>query len=1008
MLRTSSAAVKSSSRRHGTPLRGRIFAAGAAAALAFAAASHADVITIGASQDNTLYSESGSESNGAGEYVFAGRTKDGPIRRGLVRFDVAAAVPAGSLIANVSLSLYMSRTRTQDQTVSLSRLQAAWGEGTSSASGEEGGGAPATTNDATWTHRLYPSTTWSAAGGDFSGTPSASAVVGGQTAFYTWSSSGLAADAQAWLDAPSSNFGWILVGNESTTRVVKRFNSRTINDVTRRPALTITFIPPAATGACCAANGSCSVVTDPGGSCTGTYQGGGTSCTPNVCPQPTGACCLPTATASCTQVTPAQCSSQGGTYQADFQACAATDCPVVLEPFVESLPLPAVAQPTIGSPGGAASYTLAMREVEQKLHRDLPPTKVWGFGDGPTGASFPGPTIEAAAGQPVTVTWKNDLRDLATGQLRTEHALPVDLCMHGATDASARTVVHLHGGHVQSQYDGYPESTLLPGQQAVYEYPNLQLPATLWYHDHALGITRLNVMMGLAGFYLLRDPFEGALGLPSGPYEVPLAIQDRSFEPDGSFEYPEMWHEHFLGNTVLVNGKVWPVLNVARGKYRFRILDGSNSRTYRLRLSNGASFQVIGMEGGLLPAPVTVSEVTLGPGERADVVVDFAPYGAGTEIRLVNDAPAPFPGTPGVGVVPNVLKFVVTSATGHTAALPASLRPQEALDPVDAVVTRDFELAKGADPCAGSMWTINGLGWEDVTEYPELGTTEIWRFVNRSGVTHPMHMHLVMFQVLDRQAFDDIGGNVVPIGSPVPPPPHEAGWKDTVQVGPNEIVRVIARFERYTGRFPYHCHVLEHEDHEMMRQFETVTACGDGAHGIPAEECDDGNQVGDDGCSPTCQVEDECADGIDNDGDGRTDHPDDTGCSSATDFLETTPARACDNGIDDDGDGLVDVPDDPGCRNPNGTVEAPQCQDGLDNDGQPGIDFDGGASLNGGVPLAAPDPQCTAAWGNSEAVPASGSGCGMGPELLLLVPALAALRRRRSLSSIDPAARRGR
>jgi cysteine-rich repeat protein len=507
-------------------------------------------------------------------------------------------------------------------------------------------------------------------------------------------------------------------------------------------------------------------------------------------------------------------------------------------------------------------------------------------------------------------------------------------------------------------------------------------------------------MMGLAGFYLLRDAFEQGLGLPSGEYEVPLAIQDRSFDPDGSFEYPAAWDEHFFGNTVLVNGKVWPYLNVKRGKYRFRMLDGSNSRTYRLRLSNGASFQVIGMEGGLLPAPVTVSEVTLGPGERADVIVDFAPYAAGTEILLVNDAPAPFPGTPGVGVIPNVMKFVVGSQTGHTAAVPASLRPIEALDPADAVATRDFELRKMGDPCTGSMWTINGLGFDDITEYPELGTTEIWRFVNRSGVTHPMHMHLVMFQVLDRQAFDDVGGNIVPIGSPVPPPAHEAGWKDTVQVGPNEILRVIARFERYVGRFPYHCHILEHEDHEMMRQFETTTTCGDGTRGIPIEACDDGNQVADDGCSPSCTVEDQCANGLDDDGDGRTDFPSDPGCASAADFLETTPALACDNGLDDDGDGFTDVPDDPGCGgNPSRTLENPQCQDGVDNDGQTGIDFDGGASVNGGVPLAVPDPECTSAQKNQEAAATSGGGgfaCGVGPELLLLVPAFAALRRRRS------------
>jgi spore coat protein A len=955
----------------------------ALAVLASGAASAA-VVSLGASKDNTIYSESGSESNGAGSYVFAGAAKDGPLRRALVAFDAAAAIPAGSTVTGVTLTLYMSRTRTQDQTVSLYRVLADWGEGTSDASGEEGAGAPATTGDATWTHRFYPSTTWTAAGGQFAAVASASSLVGNQTTYYSWSSAGMVSDVQAWLDSPSSNLGWIVRGNESTTRVVKRFDSRTNPDASRRPVLEVTFTPAGQTGACCAVDGSCGVVLDPGGSCAGTYLGAGTVCAPNPCPQPTGACCLPDAAASCTEVTETQCLGQGGAFEGILTTCAATQCPVVLDPFVDALPLPAVAQPVSGTPGGAASYSLAMREIQQQLHRDLPPTTVWGFGDGPTGAAYPGPTIEAAANQPVTVMWQNDLRDVTTGQLRTQHYLPVDTCMDGAVDASPRAVLHLHGAHVQSAYDGYPEATLLPGQQAVYHYPNGQLPATLWYHDHALGITRLNVMMGLAGFYLLRDPFEQGIGLPSGEFEIPLAIQDRTFNPDGSLQYPEMWHEHFFGDTILVNGKVWPYLNVKQGKYRFRVLDGSNSRTYRLALSTGAPFHVIGMEGGLLPAPVMVNEITLGPGERADVVVDFAPYAPGTEIFLVNSAPAPFPGVPGVGVIPDVMKFVVTSQPGHTAVLPAALRALETLQESDAVVTRDFELRKTSEPCAGTMWQINGLGWHDVTEYPELGTTEIWRFINRSGVTHPMHMHLVMFQVLDRQAFEEIGGNVVPIGSPVPPPPHEAGWKDTVQVGPNEILRVIARFEDFTGRFAYHCHILEHEDHEMMRQFEAVTACGDGHRGIPDEECDDGNLVADDGCSPTCQTEDECQDGIDNDGDGLVDSPADPGCATSADFLETSPALACDDGEDNDDDGFTDVPDDPGCRDPLWTLENPQCQDGVDNDGQTGIDFDGGASVNDGVPISVPDPQCSAAWRNRESKPRCGLGWELGVVMALL------------------------
>jgi spore coat protein A len=467
--------------------------------------------------------------------------------------------------------------------------------------------------------------------------------------------------------------------------------------------------------------------------------------------------------------------------------------------------------------------------------------------------------------QPVTVTWINDIRDFSTGLLRTEHYLPVDTCPHGADDQAVRAVVHLHGGHVPPEADGYPEATFLPGSQDVYQYPNGQLASTLWYHDHALGITRLNVYMGLAGFYLLGDPVEQALNLPAGEFEIGLAIQDRSFHPDGSLKYPEVWQDNFLGDTLLVNGKVWPYLNVKQGKYRFRILSGSNTRTYTIALSNAATFQQIGAEGGLLSAPVTQSEVTLGPGERADVIMDFEPYPAGTEIILTNSAPAPFPGSPGVGVIPNVMKFIVQDAAGDTDPVPSTLQTLEILDENDAVEFRTFELKKAAgDPCAPLIWgvvstgTLNGTPtgsrWDDIIEYPELDTTEVWSFVNRSGITHPMHMHLVMFQVLDRQAFEEQAGQIVPIGSPIPPPPHEAGWKDTVQVGPNEIVRVISRFEGYTGKFAYHCHILEHEDHEMMRQFQTVQ-CGNLVI-EPGEECDDGNPSSADRCSSTCEDQD--------------------------------------------------------------------------------------------------------------------------------------------------------
>ncbi len=837
--------------------------AGLALALAVgAAAGRAETVVLEPLRDNTLYEDStGSVSNGIGTYFFVGNTNQAdPFngRRGLLRFDVALALPAGSTVTAATLVLYLSRTQdSAPRPVGLHRALSDWGEGTSNADASEGQGAPATPGDGTWLHTFFDTSFWLAPGGDFVAGASSTTVVGTANGNYSWTSAGLAADVQLWLDAPAVEFGWVAIGDESTNSTSRRFSTRhdTAGGGARHPRLTVTYTPPAGAGACCFGNGTCQILQplDCGGQ-GGTFQGAGTPCNPNPCPQPTGACCL--ADGTCQQLTAVACTASSGVYHGDGTLCSSVVCPVLtgacclpgtpgscqtlsvaqcsaqnggflgtgtgcgidLCPFVDPLPRPAIAQPVVGTPGGAASYEIAITEGLQQLHRDLPPTTVWRYA-----GSTPGPTIEAGAGLPVQVTWISDIRD-AQGNLRTEHLLPVDLCLQGPdTEGNTpRTVVHLHGGHVPAASDGYPENTVLPGEQQVYNYPNQQLPASLWYHDHAMGITRLNVELGLAGFYLLRDDLENSLGLPAGDHEIALALQDRAFNEDGSLVYPAAWQEEFFGDRILVNGKVWPYLEVERGKYRFRVLDGSNSRSFRIALSNGATFHQIGTDGGLLPAPVPLTQVTLTPGERADLILDFAGYAPGTVLRLVNDAPAPFPGTPGVGVVPEVLELRVLAAVGDTDPLSAALRPHEVLQEADAVRTRTFELRKFDEPCAGSIWLINGLGWEDVTERPVLGDTEIWSFLNFSGMVHPMHLHLVMFQVLDRQPFTVVDGAVVPTGMRVPPPANEAGWKDTVATYPFEITRVITRFEDYAGLFPYHCHVLEHEDHEMMRQFETL------------------------------------------------------------------------------------------------------------------------------------------------------------------------------------------
>jgi spore coat protein A len=740
-------------------------------------------VTLIATKDNVLYETvDGSTSNALGRFLYTGNTNQGQRRRSVVAFDLSA-IPQGVTIQDAQLRLYCNSSGGAAFRVAVHRLTSDWGEGTSQAGGNEGTGAPATPGDATWLHTFFPNQFWNAPGGDFVTQASALAVVSAPNTFYTWTSATLIADVQHWLNMPHMNFGWIVRGDEASSNNTKRFDSRDSATPANHPRLIITYVPADAIGACCFAD------------------------------------------ASCAELSATDCSAAGGSYQGDGTMCHMVSCPIVLEPFVDALPRPAVAQPVSGKPGGSAHYEIAMTEQFQQLHRDLPPTRVWGYG-----GSYPGPTIEAWRDETVTVLWKNDLRVAETGELRTTHVLPVDECLHGpdVTGQTPVAIVHLHGGKVAPESDGYPEEAFPPGEQApLYTYPNIQPAATIWYHDHALGITRLNVMMGMAGFYLIRDDDEAALNLPSGEYEIPLAIQDRSFDADGSIKYPEMWHEHFFGDVILVNGKVWPYLEVDRGKYRLRLLNGSNSRAYTLALDNQAVFWQIGTDLGLLEEPVVLTQVTLLPGERADVIFDFEQYAPGTEIILTNSAPAPFPGFPGVGVIPDVMKFIVQEPLGHTDALPGFLVEVPRIDESEAVMQREFDLKIMPNDCSDHhdpLWTIDGMMWHHITEFPELNTTEIWTWRNDSGISHPMHMHLVMAQVLDRQAIDPDTG--LPTGPKIPPAPNEMGWKDTVDAPPGYYTRVIMRFTGFTGLYPYHCHILEHEDHEMMRQFMVMPPSG--------------------------------------------------------------------------------------------------------------------------------------------------------------------------------------
>jgi len=492
--------------------------------------------------------------------------------------------------------------------------------------------------------------------------------------------------------------------------------------------------------------------------------------------------------------------------------------PETLSPYVDPLPIPQIAQPngTRPSPEDPALhlpyYRMAMRPVESKVHRDLPPTRMWGFG-----TSSPGPTFEARSNQGVIVEWVNELPD--------RHFLPIDHTLHGAEAnlPAVRSVIHLHGGKTPPESDGYPEQWCVPGKSATFHYPNRQDAATLFYHDHTMGINRLNIYAGLQGMYLIRDEAEDALKLPRGKYEIPLLIYDRFLLPDGQLEYPVSpnpkapWVPEVFGNAILVNGKLFPYLEVEPLQYRFRIMNGSNGRFYRFSLGKLLPFQQIGTEQGFLPAPVSAQRVVMAPAERVDLIFDFSAH-AGENILLRSDS---F----------EIMQFrVARKGTLDTSALSPILRSMERIPESRAVRTRRLTLDERMDLVQQSMgMLLNNTPWHmPVTEKPVLNTTEIWEFINLTEDAHPIHLHLVRFQILDRRPFDTYEfqdkGTVRFTGPAIPPAPTESGWKDTVRAEPGVITSIIIPFEGFAGRYVWHCHILEHEDNEMMRPYEVVDA----------------------------------------------------------------------------------------------------------------------------------------------------------------------------------------
>ncbi|MBT0894467.1 multicopper oxidase domain-containing protein [Geobacter hydrogenophilus] len=661
-------------------------------------------------------------------------------------------------------------------------------------------------------------------------------------------------------------------------------------------------------------------------------------------------------------------------------------------------PLPTFAGSRVpASPG----YTVSFEEFRQQVlpaSAGFGTTTVWGYKINDNGPLWPGYTVEATKGVPATATYLNNLAGPGGTPPLLQKYLTVDQAIHWADpfnlscmftpmaagcfdpyNGPVPAVAHLHGGEDKSDFDGGPEqwftpngmrgpayrtytsagAPLTPTNGAVYNYPNGQEATTLWFHDHALGTTRLNVYGGLAAFYFLRDArdtgrADNPIRLPAGDQETEIVIQDRQFDSAGQLLFPDgfpsglngpptnptvhpFWIPEFFGDVIVVNGKSWPYQNVEPRRYRLRLLNGSNARFYNLAFIDGvlhsAPIWQIGTDGGFLDAPVPIvhpGRLLLAPGERADIIVDFAPF-AGQTVTLMNNAKAPFPS--GTSADPQttaqIMQFRVgTTVTGNTdgSCDPAASKKSGKqcvlrATPMVKLVTAKGTTAPGVTVAkrrqlvlreilgAGGPLEVllNNTKWSGImestmgttntpvagstqlvdywlTELPTLGSTEVWEIINTTGDAHPIHLHLVQFQILNRQPYQAnkylsawmaaltaagkgpgdgppnpygtaltdtlsiggqnqvIGGNllVTPYlqGSPVPAAPNEQGWKDTVVMMPGEVTRIAVRwspqgnpiggsvgypFDATDGPgYVWHCHILDHEDNEMMRPYIPV------------------------------------------------------------------------------------------------------------------------------------------------------------------------------------------
>jgi FtsP/CotA-like multicopper oxidase with cupredoxin domain len=607
-------------------------------------------------------------------------------------------------------------------------------------------------------------------------------------------------------------------------------------------------------------------------------------------------------------------------------------------------------------------YEISMKQFSQQiLPAGLPPTTVWGYGAVTASSTravkihnAPSLTIEAQHGRPVRVKWINGLVDGSGNAL--PHLLPVDPTLHWANPPGGNMgrdtrptftstpgrytgpvpiVTHVHGAvGVGDESDGYAEAWYLPAAKdlsttyegyatkgtwydffagkattnfgatwgpgdATFQYPNLGRASSDWYHDHTLGMTRLNVYAGPAGFYIIRGGPDGdsavldnrtnTMAVLPGPapkegdkfppnktyYEIPLAIQDRSFDTGGSLFYPDtraffdgvagpfipdtdispLWNPEFFGNMMLVNGNTWPFQTVEQRRYRFRVLNGCQARFLILDFSQipGVEVSAIGNEGGFLVAPVNLAaynnQLLMGPAERADLIVEFTNVPVGNYV-LGNVGPdEPFGGgVPGVdfpmadsGSTGQVMEFRVVPAVAPDPTTPPQFLQLPAIPLLPpATVTRPLALLEemsmdfadapaetllgtvAGDPNVGPGTWSKRMWMDPVSENPAVGATEVWEFYNATGDAHPMHVHEVTFEVVNRQDIfvDELTEEVqvVPGSVPTLPQPWETGFKDTVIANPGQVTRIRAQFNT-PGQYVWHCHIVEHEDNEMMRPY---------------------------------------------------------------------------------------------------------------------------------------------------------------------------------------------